>query len=294
MSELPPASALVAPLFEHIEPLLRRRKLVGTRAIKLLLSRPRTDFSGKYYRLENAACYPKPVQSHVPIWIGDRGEKRTLRIAARHADGWNVPYIGVDEFAHKCQVLDDWCEREGRNPGTIERGINLGFYMAPSAATVAEHAEKLDRQWGCTGSRTRRWSTDRLAAGSDRAHCAVRRGRRHAVEHRHPPAGGLGGARCLRLRRSATVHGAGFGNGQAVDNRAFIREVIGHGDARGPIACSTPFGIRGNCIPRRCVGGFSIAFRCSTPFGIRGNCIPTRRVANSWRGCVLNAFRHQR
>jgi len=158
----------------------------GTRAIKMLLSQPRSDFSGTYYRLENAACYPKAVQSHVPIWIGGRGEKRTLRIAARHADGWNVPYIGVEEFTHKCQVLDGWCEREGRDPGTIERGINLGFYMAPSAATVAAHTEKLQQQWGpqaadrgggqLTGSPQE--AIDRIAqyaeAGATRLNIAIR------------------------------------------------------------------------------------------------------------------------
>ncbi len=120
----------------------------GTRAIKLLLTQPRTDFSGRFYRLTNAASYPKPVQPHVPFWIGGQGEKRTLRIAARHADGWNVPYIGPEQFAHKCAVLDEWCEREGRDPSTIERGVNLGFYMAPSAAAADRYAAKLHQQWG--------------------------------------------------------------------------------------------------------------------------------------------------
>lgn len=120
----------------------------GTQAIKQLLSQPRTSFAGQYYRLENAACYPKPVQAHVPLWIGGRGERRTLRIAARHADGWNVPYIGAEEFAHKCGVLDEWCEKEGRDPKSIERSVNLGFYMAPDEASVPAHEEKLRRQWG--------------------------------------------------------------------------------------------------------------------------------------------------
>ena len=120
----------------------------GTRAIKQLLTQPRTDFHGTYYQLNNAAMYPKPVQAHVPLWIGGRGEKRTLRIAARHADGWNVPYIGADEFAHKCGVLNEWCEREGRDPRTIERGVNLAFNMAPSAAAAAERTARARQQWG--------------------------------------------------------------------------------------------------------------------------------------------------
>jgi F420-dependent oxidoreductase-like protein len=119
----------------------------GTRAIRALLTQPRTDFDGRYYQLHNAACYPKPVQAHVPIWIGGRGEKRTLRIAARHADGWNAAYIGADDFAHKGKVLDDWCEKEGRDPATIERGVNLGFYMGADAAGAAAARARLAQHW---------------------------------------------------------------------------------------------------------------------------------------------------
>ncbi|HZU77729.1 MAG TPA: LLM class flavin-dependent oxidoreductase, partial [Dehalococcoidia bacterium] len=120
----------------------------GTRAIKMLLSQPRTDLDGRFYKLSNAACNPKPVQAHVPLWIGGRGEQRTLHIAARHADGWNVPYIGVDDFAHKCSVLDEWCEKEGRDPASIERSVNLYFFMGANAAGAEAQRQQMRRALG--------------------------------------------------------------------------------------------------------------------------------------------------
>ena len=56
------------------------------------------------------------MQAKLPIWIGGGGEKRTLKIAAKYADGWNVPFIGPDVFAHKRSVLHGFCDSVGRDP----------------------------------------------------------------------------------------------------------------------------------------------------------------------------------
>jgi F420-dependent oxidoreductase-like protein len=105
----------------------------GVQVIRGLLDKPRTTHDGEYFHMHHAAMYPKPLH-RMPIWIGGQGEKRTLRIAARYADGWNVPYIGPETFKHKCEVLDRWCEKEGRDPATIKRSINLHFNMAATDA----------------------------------------------------------------------------------------------------------------------------------------------------------------
>src|SRR5207245_4788393 len=87
----------------------------------------RANFQGKHFRLENAPNFPKPLQPRVPIWIGGKGEKRTLRAAAKYADGWNAPYIAPAEWIQKGRVLDRWCETEKRDPSTIARTVNLGL-----------------------------------------------------------------------------------------------------------------------------------------------------------------------
>jgi len=68
-----------------------------------------------------AKLNPGPV-GPMPLMIGGSGRKVTLRLVAEHADSWNCfgPPENVREL---CSVLDEWCERVGRNPAEIERTV---------------------------------------------------------------------------------------------------------------------------------------------------------------------------
>jgi probable F420-dependent oxidoreductase len=68
-----------------------------------------------------AKVNPAPV-GKLPILIGGGGEKVTLRLVAKYADAWNT-FGPPENFAHKSAVLDEWCEREGRDPSEIERTV---------------------------------------------------------------------------------------------------------------------------------------------------------------------------
>jgi probable F420-dependent oxidoreductase len=72
-------------------------------------------------RIENRweKLNPPPTRD-IPILIGGGGERRTLRYTARHADIWHG-FGGPGVIRHKNQVLDGWCEREGRDRSDIER-----------------------------------------------------------------------------------------------------------------------------------------------------------------------------
>jgi F420-dependent oxidoreductase-like protein len=120
----------------------------GIQVIRLLTTRDRSDYHGRFYRLENAACNPKPVQPRPRIWVGGNGERRTLRIAARHADGWNTPYTSSEEFARLSSVLDRWCESEGRDPASIERTVNLSFHMAARPSDLPRVEAQYRQTWG--------------------------------------------------------------------------------------------------------------------------------------------------
>jgi F420-dependent oxidoreductase-like protein len=109
-----------------------------------LLSRPSTDFAGKYFQLEQAHCEPKSVQRpHPPIVIGGNGEARTLRTAARFAGHWN--YIGLPPagFARKRDILWEHCRAIGRDPREITLSSQV-WLASGSAADLDSVARTVD------------------------------------------------------------------------------------------------------------------------------------------------------
>jgi F420-dependent oxidoreductase-like protein len=106
------------------------------RLMKQLWQEETTTFEGKRYRLADAIANPKPVQRpHPPIWIGGRGERKTLRVVAEHADVWNAPAGEPDEVARLSAVLDGHCEAVGRDPGEIRRSVQI-FYRGDRDGTL--------------------------------------------------------------------------------------------------------------------------------------------------------------
>lgn len=120
----------------------------GVQVVRMLTTQDRSDFNGKYFQLANAACNPKPIQARPRIWIGGNGEKRTLPMIAKHADGWNSPYTAPAEFARLEGILDAACERGGRDPREIERNVNLSFHLAATANDLPRMEQHFKESWG--------------------------------------------------------------------------------------------------------------------------------------------------
>ncbi len=88
---------------------------------RAMFTEERPSFEGKHYRTDRALNSPRPIQPGGPrILVGGGGERRTLRIVARHADmsHW---WGSLDELRHKSEVLERHCEAEGRDFSAITR-----------------------------------------------------------------------------------------------------------------------------------------------------------------------------
>jgi alkanesulfonate monooxygenase SsuD/methylene tetrahydromethanopterin reductase-like flavin-dependent oxidoreductase (luciferase family)/predicted kinase len=102
----PPARERLDQLEDAIET-MRALWQPGTRA-----------WRGDRVQLPETTCYPRPT-SEIPIIVGGSGERRTLRIAARLADGCNLP-SDLASLDHKLDVLRGHCAVAGRDPATVQ------------------------------------------------------------------------------------------------------------------------------------------------------------------------------
>jgi F420-dependent oxidoreductase-like protein len=116
--------------------------------LRRLLAGERVTFHGTYVQLDDALCDPLPVRPTLPLWIGGQGEKRMLRMVAKYADGWNVPFLAPEVYQQRNAVLNSWCEREGRDPAQIVRSINVGLAIGADAAGVKHQEEQLRLMFG--------------------------------------------------------------------------------------------------------------------------------------------------
>ena len=98
-------------------PATRLRMLEGEIETLRALWQPGTrPYRGTLVELPETTCYPRPT-GHIPVIVGGSGD-RTLDIAARLADGCNLPSdVGV--LDRRLAVLRGQCVRAGRDPAEV-------------------------------------------------------------------------------------------------------------------------------------------------------------------------------
>jgi F420-dependent oxidoreductase-like protein len=102
--------------------------------------------TGTHYAVRDAWNSPRPVAGTIPVLVGGGGERRTLDLAARHADACNV-FADPATVARKFSVLEQHCERAGRDPAEISKTVfgfvpgDLGEFAATARSLAQAGAE---------------------------------------------------------------------------------------------------------------------------------------------------------
>jgi len=131
------------------------------------------DFPGTYVQLTGAFGNPQPVQHpYPPILIGGRSAP-VLRVAAEHADLWNIPGGDIDDVISRSMLLDRYCAEIGRDPAAVTRSIHLSVSYDQPRRTRDAIREAIDAGFrhivlGLPApfpASAARWVTDELITG---------------------------------------------------------------------------------------------------------------------------------
>jgi probable F420-dependent oxidoreductase len=126
--------------------------------LKAMWTQEEASYSGRYYRIDKACNFPKPVQKpHPPIMIGGAG-KRVMEIAAREADIVNVvssaPALNKKgrfdkkQLRHRIEILHTFARAAGRNPDSIEISGFPFVFVAADKAEADATARKIAQRNG--------------------------------------------------------------------------------------------------------------------------------------------------
>jgi alkanesulfonate monooxygenase len=117
------------------------------------------SFRGKHVTIEDASFHPKPIArpgrpigpngaARPRLLAGGDGSPRSMRIAARYADEFNLSSSSPDKAREKFAGLTAACEAIGRDPSTIARSTMAGVLIGRDEAEVERRKADLLTAFG--------------------------------------------------------------------------------------------------------------------------------------------------
>ena len=158
--------------YEFPPPEVRLDQMVDAIEIcRRMWTEERATYAGKYFRIENAPCAPKPLQRPRPrVWIGGN-RPRMRRVMARYADAVNIGGPGFDgtleSYGAAMKDLDEACRVSGRDPRQILRSHFVSCIVAETRRDLDAVIDELAADEKTTADRWRSAHPSAIAGTPD-------------------------------------------------------------------------------------------------------------------------------
>ena len=130
--------------YDFPSPRVRVEQLEDTlEIIHRLWTQPgKVTYHGKHYRIDEAYCEPKP--DPLPLILVGGGGEKTMRLAVRFANIWNLPDCTAAVYAERLAILHRHCADLGRDPSSLR----LSWFGRLAVGQTIDQAQALvDSRW---------------------------------------------------------------------------------------------------------------------------------------------------
>jgi len=106
-------------------------------ALRVLWRDAKASYAGRYVKFENVDCFPKPVQTPLPIFMAGEAEGVLKRIA-RLGDGWIDTFFPPDQMREKIGQIQAFVREARGRDAPVE--IARQFYISLAGSAEAAQA----------------------------------------------------------------------------------------------------------------------------------------------------------
>jgi probable F420-dependent oxidoreductase len=109
---------------------VRRGELLdeGLEALRRLFTEREASYAGAHIAFDKVECFPKPLQTPLPLYVGGHNEAAVAR-AARLGQGWLPGWRPFEEVRARVALLRRLTEAAGRAPAEVEAAVQFTVFL---------------------------------------------------------------------------------------------------------------------------------------------------------------------
>lgn len=126
-------------------PLARVREAIGV--MRAYLDDGAVDHQGEFFRYSGVQTIARPVQAHVPLFVGGLGGPKSFELAGEVADGIECGSSSRENSAYVVEHVRRGAERAGRDPDSMRIGATVVTAVSDDATAAKEAARGVAAAW---------------------------------------------------------------------------------------------------------------------------------------------------
>ena len=104
------------------------------------------DYQGKFWTLKECQSLPRPIQEHLPIWIGGTGPKM-INLAVKHATGINITSLPPSDFTKVMERITKACDELGRKETSFKKSYMTFVHFTKDMEEREKVIDYLHETW---------------------------------------------------------------------------------------------------------------------------------------------------